>query len=227
MTAKYDIAIDTPHHTSKGPADPGNANRGRGAGAMKDGCRLIYTLATMTMDEAKAFGVSEDERRYLIRMDSGKVNIAPPISQARWFRLVGVVLGNATELYPHGDVVQTVEPWTPPEVWTDLSIDLLNRILTTIDAGLPDGNRFTDGPRSPERSAWKVIVEHAPTKTEAQAREVVRMWVKNGVLVRRDYTTHRHARRSWASMSTTTKGHRREGRHENRLAPLPPISMAH
>ena len=155
---------------------------------MKDGGRLIYTLATMTVEEAQAFGVPEEQRRCLIRMDHAKVNIAPPMAHAKWFRIIGVPLGNETALYPQGDVVQTVEPWTPPEVWTDLSIDLLNRILTTIDAGLPDGNRFTDGPRSSERSAWKVIVEHAPTKTEAQAREVVRMWVKNGVLVRRDYT---------------------------------------
>jgi hypothetical protein len=28
LAAKYDIAIDLPHHISKGVADPGNANRG-------------------------------------------------------------------------------------------------------------------------------------------------------------------------------------------------------
>jgi hypothetical protein len=187
LAAKYDIAVDVPHHTSKGPADPGNANRGRGASAMKDGGRLIYTLATMTVEEAQAFGVPEEQRRCLIRMDHAKVNIAPPMAQAKWFRIIGVPLGNETALYPQGDVVQTVESWTPPEVWTDLSIDLLNRILTTIDAGLPDGNRFTDGPRSSERSAWKIVVEHAPAKTEAQAREIIKTWVKNGVLVSNEY----------------------------------------
>lgn len=60
MAAKYDVGIDVPHHTSKGPADPGNAGRGRGASAMKDGGRLIYTLSTMTVEEAQAFGVSEE-----------------------------------------------------------------------------------------------------------------------------------------------------------------------
>jgi hypothetical protein len=30
-----------------------------------------------------------------------------------WFRLVGVRLDNATETYPAGDEVQTVERWTP------------------------------------------------------------------------------------------------------------------
>jgi hypothetical protein len=31
----HNIAVDTPHHTSKGPPEPGNASRGRGAGAIK------------------------------------------------------------------------------------------------------------------------------------------------------------------------------------------------
>jgi hypothetical protein len=187
MAAKYNVGIDVPHHTSKGPADPGNAGRGRGASAMKDGGRLIYTLSTMTTDEAQAFGVAEEERRRLVRMDSAKVNIAPPMAQAKWFRLVGIPLGNPTELYPNGDVVQTVEPWIPPDTWADLSAATMNRILTTIDAGLPDGNRFTDAASGKDRAAWQVVLDHAPNMTEAQAREVIKTWVKNGVLVRYPY----------------------------------------
>ena len=81
LADKHDIAVDAPHHTSKGTADPGNANRGRGASSMKDGGRLVYTLAPMSPEEAQAFGVKEEERRMLIRMDSGKVNIAPPMQR--------------------------------------------------------------------------------------------------------------------------------------------------
>ena len=64
----------------------------------------------MSADDAALFGVTEAERRSLIRMDSAKVNIAPPATSAKWFRLVGVGLGNGTAEYPHGDEVQTVEP---------------------------------------------------------------------------------------------------------------------
>jgi RecA-family ATPase len=117
LAAKHDIAVDIPHHTRKGGADPGNAERGRGASATKDAGRLIYTLTVMTPEEAQAFGVTEEERRLYIRMDSAKVNIAPPMRQAKWFRLIGVSLGNTTERYPHGDTVQTVEPWVPPDTW--------------------------------------------------------------------------------------------------------------
>jgi AAA domain len=187
LAAKHNIAIDVPHHVSKGLSDPGNASRGRGASAMKDGGRLIYTLTPMSVEEAEIFNVPEEKRRLLIRMDSAKVNITKPLSAAKWFRLVGVQLGNTTELYPNGDEVQTVEPWVPPDIWADLSVALLNKVLTVIDTGLPDGNRYTDAPRADDRAAWRVVVDHAPTKTEGQAREVIKTWVKNGVLVRYEY----------------------------------------
>ena len=187
LAAMHDVAVDAPHHTSKGVVDPGNASRGRGASAMKDGGRLIYTLTTMSADEAQTFGIAEEERRALVRMDSAKVNIAPPMAKAKWFRIVGVPLGNATELYPNGDVVQTVEFWTPPDLWKNLSVDLLNRVLTEIDLGLPDGNRYTNAPNADDRAAWKVVTKHAPDKTEGQAREIIKAWVKNTVLIIEEY----------------------------------------
>src|SRR4029077_19262519 len=99
-------------------------------------------------EEAQALGISEADRRSLIRMDSGKVNIAPPTLEAKWFRIVGVGIGNPTELYPNGDQVQTAEPWTPPEIFAGLDTMLLNQILDDIDAGTPDGNRYTDAPKA-------------------------------------------------------------------------------
>jgi AAA domain len=187
LSAKYDIAVDAPHHTSKGPADPGNANRGRGANSMNNAGRLVYTLSTMSEEEAKAFGIEEDRRREYIRMDSAKVNITRHMSAAKWFRLIGVRLGNAAEVYPNGDEVQTVEPWKPPETWADLSSDLLNKILTAIDAGLPDGNRYSAKHAAKDRLAWKVIKDHAPLKTDKQAQEIIGTWIKNGVLEEDEY----------------------------------------
>ena len=111
LASKHNIAADAPHHTSKGTAEPGNADRGRGASSMKDAARLVYTLTPMNTDEAKAFGLNDEDRWQYIRVDSGKVNITRHLGAARWFRLTGVALGNATEMYPNGDEVQTVEPW--------------------------------------------------------------------------------------------------------------------
>jgi len=187
MADQFDIAIDVPHHAAKGPADPGNANRGRGASAMKDAARLVYTLSAMSPEEAQALGLNEIDRRQLIRLDSAKVNIAPPMGEARWFRLVGVKLGNASDLYPNGDEAQTVVPWAPPDNFAGVSNVVLNEILADIDAGLPDGNRYTDGPNVTERAAWRVIAKHCAGKSEAACRQIIKLWLKSGLLFRRSY----------------------------------------
>jgi hypothetical protein len=114
LATKYNIAVDAPHHVSKGQMTPGEADRGRGASSHINAARLVYTCLPMSPEEAQTFGIDEADRRSYIRIDSGKVNIAKPARSARWFHLVSVTLDNATELYPSGDEVQTVEPWEPP-----------------------------------------------------------------------------------------------------------------
>jgi hypothetical protein len=187
LTIKHNIAIDLSHHTRKGTADPGNADSGRGASATKDAGRLVKTLTRMTPEEARLFGISEEQRPFYLRMDNAKVNITPPATAAKWLRLVSVPLGNCTDLYPNGDEVQTVERWTPPSVWKDISVDVINRTLAVIDAGFPNGSRYSDTPSAKDRAAWKVVVQNAPEKNEAQARQVIRTWVKNGLLVPEKY----------------------------------------
>jgi AAA domain len=187
IAIENDCAIDAPHHVAKGAADPGNADRGRGASAFKDAARLVYTLAPMSLEESETFGISEEERRRLVRLDSGKVNLAPAAAKATWFRLVSVNLGNGAGIYPEGDNVQAVEPWEPPDMWEGLSHVLLNEILSAIDKGLPDGNRYSDHGAAKERAAWRVVAEHAPEKTEKQARQVIKAWVKTGLLEMQDY----------------------------------------
>ncbi len=97
-----------------------------------------------------------------------------------------VPLGNGNDLYPQGDEVQTVEVWTPPDAWDGLSSHLLNRILDEIDAGLPNGNRYSSASASTDRAAWRVICMHAPETSEAAARRIIKTWIKNGVLTSAD-----------------------------------------
>lgn len=180
-------AINSPHHTKKGLMTPGNADAGRGASSMKDAGQLIYTLTPMSEDEAKQFGVSEADRRSLIRMDSAKVNLAPHTSSAKWFRLVGVSLDNGNALYPKGDVVQTVEPWEPPDTWEGLDSQLLNRILSDIDAGMANGQRYSTANAATTKGAWRVVQSLAPDKSEGQCRQIIAAWVKSGALFTEDY----------------------------------------
>jgi hypothetical protein len=181
------VAVDIPQHTRKGPQTAGDSDAGRGASATRDAGRLFYTLTRMSEDEAKAFGVPAESRALYVRLDSGKVNIAPPSEQATWFKLVGVSLGNATEDYPAGDDVQTVERWYPPETWSGVSAAQLNAALSELAAGLETGQRYTEGNKTVARSAWPVVQRHCPDRNESQCREIIKTWVKNGVLVSEDY----------------------------------------
>jgi len=38
-----------------------------------------------------------------------------------------------------------------------------------------------------DRAAWQVVVEHAASKTEAQAREVIKTWLRTGILLAEEY----------------------------------------
>lgn len=183
----HDCAVDAPHHTNKTPSDPGNANSARGASSFKDAGRLTYTLLPMTSDEAQMLGVPEEERRQLVRVDQAKVNLVPGSTAARWFRLVSVSIGNITADYPNGDSIQVAEPWTPPDMWRDLSPALCCRIIDEIDGGMPEGERYSGAPAARARGAWNVVLGHAPKLTEKQARKVIATWLRNGVLEEREY----------------------------------------
>src|SRR5262249_49195212 len=146
------------------------------------------TCMPMSEDEAKAFGIPEEDRRDYIRVDSAKVNITKASRHAKWFHLVSVKLDNPTELYPSGDEVQTVEPWTPPATWADVSPTLANKILDDIDRGTPDGRKYSDHHKADDdRQAWRIVQSHLPDKTDAQCREIIKTWRKNDLLTSREY----------------------------------------
>ena len=188
LAKEHNIATDSIAHNNKGLGEPGDANRLRGASAQKDAARLVHTLTAMSKEEAERFGVSEQERSACVRFDRAKANYGRAVD-AKWFKLVGVRLGNCNvdPAYPEGDEVQVAEPWSPPDLWRDLTAPVANRILDEIDAGLPDGNRYSNHHSAKERAAWHVVARHAPTKTEAQARLIIGDWIKSGTLVIEQY----------------------------------------
>jgi hypothetical protein len=83
--------------------------------------------------------------------------------------------------------VQTVEPWSPPDTWANLSTVALNAALTEIDAGLPNGQRFSSASAAKDRAAWRIVQKHCLDKTELQCRQIVNTWVKTGLLYNQDY----------------------------------------
>ena len=135
LATKYNIAVDAPHHTSKGASDPGNADKGRGASSMKDAARLVYTLTPMSVEEAKILSINQEDRKQYVRVDSAKVNITKRLGAAKWYRLVGVPIGNETAMYPSGDEVQTVEPWQPPDAMAGITSADFEKVAVEIRTG--------------------------------------------------------------------------------------------
>jgi RecA-family ATPase len=100
LASDNQIAIDIPHHVLKGQREAGNADNWRGAGSLRDGIRLGYTLTRMSEEEAKSYQLDENGEywRY-IRVDSAKANITRG-GALQWFKLISVPLKNGTDLYP-------------------------------------------------------------------------------------------------------------------------------
>jgi hypothetical protein len=180
------VAIDSPAHTHKGVIVAGDADARRGASSQTNADRLDYTFTAMTEEEAKRFGILPDERKSYVRLDNAKVNIVRSM-KASWFRLVSIPLGNPTEKYPDGDHVQAIERWHPPETWEGISSETLNAILDDLDKGMPDGRRYSRHGAATDRAAWQVVHQHCPDKTEAQCREIIKLWWDGKVLVEDSY----------------------------------------
>jgi hypothetical protein len=186
MAQNLNVAIDCPAHTHKGVILAGDADARRGASAQRDAGRLDYTLIRMTESEAEQFGIHPNDRKDYVRLDKAKANMVRA-QKARWFRLVNIPLGNATKEYPEGDDVQAIEKWEPPETWQGAEPETLNAILDAFDRGMPDGRRYSDNRRAEDRAAWKVVQGHCPDKPESACQEMIKAWLKAGVLFRDDY----------------------------------------
>jgi hypothetical protein len=186
IAIERNIAVGVLHHTRKGPPDPGNADMGRGGGSLKDAGRLTYTLTPMQKEEGDRYCLSEEERASLIRLDHGKVNLVRRDPNARWFQLIGVPLGNWTETYPHGDEVQTVARWVPPDVFAGAADSIWNQILDDLDKGLENGQRYSAAGAARDRAAWRVVTRYLE-RTERQARAIIKGWLKTGLLIEDDY----------------------------------------
>jgi hypothetical protein len=76
-----------------------------------------------------------------------------------------------------------------------------NTIIDEIDAGMPNGVRYSNAARAQDRAAWPVVVKHL-ARTEAQAKQIIATWVRNGVLISETYhdATERKDRKGlWAN----------------------------
>ncbi len=184
------------HHVRKLSGGTVDVEAARGAKALTDAARSAAVLTSMTAEDALRLGVAPAERRRLVRLDDAKSNMAPLAEQARWFRLVGIRLGNGTATYPAGDSVAAAAPWQPPNPFADLSPADANRALDAIAAGPGEGLLYTAHRRGAEVSdRWAGRVLEGFGLDEATAARVLAAWLRSGVLEETEYR-HPQQRRS-------------------------------
>jgi AAA domain len=182
LAVEFNIAIILVHHTRKGGVVPGDPDSARGASAIIGAGRVVFTLVSMSEADAEVFGMPKDRKnraRY-VRLDSAKQNYAS-LDDAIWFEAALYTLDN-------GEVVSAAVPWQPPDFWSAITTVIANRILDDIDAGLDNGTRrYSAGPAAKDRAAWPVVIRYVASLTEAQARSVIKTWLRNGVLFTDQY----------------------------------------
>lgn len=79
IAEEADVALLVAHHTAKPPAAAsdtyvGNADSGRGASAIANAARVVFTLHPPTNGDKQDLGLTADQERRLIRIDQAKSN---------------------------------------------------------------------------------------------------------------------------------------------------------
>jgi hypothetical protein len=177
------------HHVRKG--DSTGIDAARGAKAVTDSARVGLLMTTMSAAEAEEFYIQEDDRFAYVRLDDAKRNMAIA-AKAKWFQLQAIRLGNTFDpLYPNGDSVGAIIPWTPPACELDTAPSRqLNDALDAIAAGPQPGLLFTATRRGQSSARWcgNILVDMFDV-TEKQAAKMIGQWLKSGLLIE---TTFRH-----------------------------------
>jgi len=141
------------------------------------------------MDDATAekHGIADVDKRRYVCLSDAKINLTPG-SDAIWYELVGIDLGNATEAYPRGDNIHTVRRWHPPPPG-ELDAIHDDMIVKAIAAGTDDGERYTESNRSSAgpRSAVNAVIKVCPEKSRGHAREIIARLMREGRIVQRSY----------------------------------------
>lgn len=176
---RADCAILLLHHFRKG-GQSGDVDAFRGAVALTDASRAAVSLATMSEKDAGGFGIEPAKRRFYVRADNAKLNLAPPPEETLWLEMHNVDL-------PNGDKVGAIAQWKPPNLWEGLAGATIVNILVALTKPPKDGEQWTINSRSKSRWAGRVIVENSELTAE-QAVIVLRAWERNGLVRETRYT---------------------------------------
>lgn len=188
LAIEYKLALVLIHHARKGSGSAaGDPDSLRGASSIVGAARVVLTVLTMDEDQAGKLGIPPKDRARYFRVDGAKSNYAP-IQDAEWFERVEYELDN-------GEKVAAAVPWEPPSVFGDLTQSSLNAILDKIAAGPAPGVLYAPTKQGGStRWVGQALIDMGGIE-EGQARHIVSLWFKSGLLTKAAYD-HPDLRRS-------------------------------
>lgn len=180
LAQRAECAVELVHHTRKGSGHDLGVDDGRGASAVVAAARHVRIFQKMTKEEAQKLGVPEGEAFRYVRINSGKQNMAPPISAASWVRLMSCQL-------PNGDSVQVPAAWTPPCPTTNVTDVDLERVQAAIAARQPNGEPWRMSAQAKERWGGIAIadvldLDLARPNDVHRTKELIKAWTRDGTL---------------------------------------------
>lgn len=185
LAAQRDIGIVIAHHSAKG-RDLASAEASMGAASIVNLARICLSLEVPSEADAVKVGVPPWQAKTVFRMLNTKQNLSPPSSTDRWFRLASVQLNNAEPpIYPHGDEVAVVEPFTPNPAAAAYPTAMVQDVLTAIGQTNPPPSPFS---RTPRTGAIPIVsAAMAPHRngfaSDAEAKSLIEYLIGDGQLV--------------------------------------------
>lgn len=123
VAERGNCCVELTHHIRKNGGMDTTADDMRGAAAILGSVRSLRLTTTMGKEDAKTFGIAEEERRFHVWVNpTGKPSLTPPVSRRDWYRLESVDLGNGNQTYA-SDSVGVASRWTPPGPFEGITLD--------------------------------------------------------------------------------------------------------
>jgi hypothetical protein len=186
LAVQHHMGIVVAHHTAKG-RDLSSQEAASGAAAIVNSARISLALEPLAASEATKLGVMPSEADRVFSIGHVKANLAPA-AERRWFRMESITIANATPpIYPHGDNVQVVVPFTPNPAADVFPLPILQAAVEAVAAAQPPlSPKATVGGRSPVPPIARAIAPFLPgmragvgdTTAKAVLAELVRRgWI--------------------------------------------------
>jgi hypothetical protein len=186
IAAESNTAALVLHHLRKG--SNGSADDLMGAVMLRATFRAARVLMRMTAEEAGKLSIPAEESWRYARIAGSKENYAPPPDRATWYKFESHSLGNGAGIYPDGDNVHVVTRWQPPDAFEGMPKSAIAEIFDQLRDGPGDGEFYSPHVNGKERWAGRPIAA-AAGKDEAEAKRILRAWLKSGVLIEDEYAS--------------------------------------